>query len=313
MKIIYMGTPEFAVLPLVKLMEAGHDIAAVVTQPDKPKGRGNKVQYPAVKEKAIENNIFVLQPEKVKNNVEFLDQLKVINPDCIVVAAYGKILPKEVLDLPKYGCINIHGSLLPKYRGAAPIQWAVINGDEKTGITTMKMDVGLDTGDMIDKREVTIGKMTAGELHDALSQLGADLICETLSKLENGMAVNIKQNEAEATYAPMLSKQDGLIDFNKKPNQIESQVRGLNPWPIAYTMYKGIPMKVWETESLEEPNNLPSGTITSVSKEGIKVSAGGKTLLIKKIQFPNKKMVTVDEYLRGNQIETNIKLGIEVC
>lgn len=311
MKIVYMGTPDFAVPPLVRLIEEGHCVAAVVTQPDKPKGRGNRVQYSPVKEKAVENGISVLQPDKIKNNAEFLSQLKKISPECIVVAAYGKILPKEILDLPKYGCINIHGSLLPKYRGAAPIQWAVINGEAKTGITIMQMDTGLDTGDIIEKKEIEIGRMTAGELHDELSRLGADLLCETVLKLENGTAVKTRQNEAEATYAPMLTKQHGMIDFNKQPEEIECLIRGLNPWPVAYTMYKGMPMKVWEAEPVNERNDAPPGTITGASAQGIRVSAGGKTLLIKKIQFPNKKVMTADEYLRGNKIEENIRLEME--
>ena len=245
MKIVFMGTPDFSVPALEELAKV-HQVAAVVTQQDRPKGRGHKMQYTPVKEKALELNIPVYQPEKVKNP-EFVDILREINPDVIVVIAFGQILSKEILDLPKYGCINVHASLLPKYRGAAPIQWAVLDGEEKTGITTMYMEKGLDTGDMIDKAEVVLDeKETAGSLHDKLMVLGADLLLETLKKLEDGTAVRKKQNDEESCYAKMLSKDMGQIDFTKDAKEIECLIRGMNPWPSAYNFYNGKTLKIWD-------------------------------------------------------------------
>ncbi|NLK73512.1 MAG: methionyl-tRNA formyltransferase [Clostridiales bacterium] len=310
MKIVFMGTPEFAVEALISIVESGHDVCAVITQTDKPKGRGNKVQYQPVKEEALKRGLVVMQPEKVRDP-SFIEQLKKINPECIVVAAYGQILPKEILSIPKYGCVNIHASLLPKYRGAAPIHWAVINGEEKTGITIMQMDAGLDTGDMLLKEEVFINDRTAGELHDVLAQIGARLITEALEKMVNGTLVPHPQNDEEASYAPMLNKKTGAIDWKKTPLEIQQLVRGLNPWPMAYTIYEDTHMKVLEGEATDRNTDISEGTIIDVATSGIEVSAGGKIFIITKIQFPGKKAVDVAAFLRGNEIKKGVKLGME--
>lgn len=309
MKIVYMGTPEFAVPPLAKLCEKGYQVELVVTQPDKARDRGKKVQSPPVKEKAQECGIEVLQPEKIKENQEFIRKIREINPDLIVVAAYGKLLPVELLQIPKLGCINIHASLLPKYRGAAPIHRSVIGGEEKTGVTLMYMEEGLDTGDMIAARSTRIDRKTTSELHDELAEMGADLLVKTLPLIEDGVSGRTKQDDSKATYAPMIFKQDGLVDFSRSPEEIERLIRGLNSWPGAYTNYHGEPMKLWQAEALDEKANKPDGTVTGVSKQGIKVAAGGRTLLLTRIQTPGKKAMDVSEYLKGNRIETGEVLG----
>lgn len=309
MKIIYMGTPEFAVPPLQMLCDNGYQVVLVVTQPDKARDRGKKVQYTPVKEKALEHGIEVLQPETVKNNREFIDQIKGISPDLIIVAAYGRILPPELLQIPRLGCINIHASLLPKYRGAAPIHRSIIEGEEETGITLMYMEEGLDTGDMIASRSTEIGKKTTEELHDELSVLGGKLLIETLPEIANGTNSRIKQDDSKATYAPMVFKKDGLVDFNHTPEEIERLIRGFNSWPGAYTIYHGEPMKLWQAEVIHENENKPNGTVTDVSDQGIKVTAGGRSLLIKKIQMPGKKAMMVSEYLKGNKITIGEILG----
>lgn len=303
LKTVYMGTPEFAVPGLEALYESGNEIGYVVTQPDKARDRGKKVQFTPVKEKALSLGLEVLQPEKVKNNEEFLQTLREYEPDLIVVAAYGKILPKEIIDLPRLGCVNIHASLLPRWRGAAPMQWAIISGDEYTGITLMYMEEGLDTGDMIAKKTTPILKKTAFELHDEMARLGAALLSEELNNLETGNVQAEKQDESLMTYAPMIFKKDGEIDFSKAPKTIERLIRGMDSQPGAYTHYKGQVMKVWKAEALNETCDLEFGRITEVSKEGIKVSAGGGSLLITTIQMPGKKRVSVSEYLKGNTIE----------
>lgn len=309
MKIVYMGTPDFAVPPLQKLCENGYRVELVVTQPDKARDRGKKVQHPPVKEKALEFGIEVLQPEKIKGNVEFLGRIKAIDPDMIVVAAYGRLLPPELLQIPKLGCINIHASLLPKYRGAAPIHRSVINGEEKTGVTLMYMEEGLDTGDMIAARSIEIGRKTTAELHDELSAMGADLLVKTLPFIEMGINGRTKQDDSFATYAPMIGKEDELVDFSKTPEEIERLIRGLNSWPGAYTTYKGERMKLWGAEAIDEKTAKPDGTITGVTKSGIKVAAGGRILLLKRIQLQGKKAMDVSEYLIGNKIETGEVLG----
>jgi methionyl-tRNA formyltransferase len=309
MKIVYMGTPDFAVPPLQKLCENGHQVVLVVTQPDKARDRGKKVQYTPVKEKALEFGIEVVQPEKIRGNEEFLDRIKEIGPDMIVVAAYGRILPVELLQIPRLGCINIHASLLPKYRGAAPIHRSVINGEETTGVTLMYMAEGMDTGDMISARSIKIGRKTTAELHDELSVMGADLLVKTLPYIEIGINGRTKQDESLATYAPMIGKEDELVDFGRTPEEIERLIRGLNSWPGAYTTYKGERMKLWGADALDEKTNEPDGTITDVSKNGIKVAAGGRILLLKRIQLQGKKAMDVSEYLVGNKIETGEVLG----
>lgn len=300
-----MGTPDFSVPVLEKIIEAGHQVGYVVTQPDKAKNRGKKIQHTPVKEKAIENNLIVLQPEKVRGNVEFLDKLKEYNPDIIVVVAYGQLLPIEVLELPKFGCVNVHGSLLPKLRGASPIQQAIIQGEEKTGITIMQMAQGLDTGDMLTKVETTVDHKNATELQKELSELGAKLLVETLALIEDGKITPEKQDDEKSTYAKLIFKQDGKIDFSKSPMEIERLVRGFDPWPGAFCMYNDVQMKLWRTKPLEKKTNQPDGKILEVSNQGIEVSCGGGVLLIEELQVPGKKRVTVEDYLRGNKLEIN--------
>ncbi|MFV0516248.1 MAG: methionyl-tRNA formyltransferase [Aminipila sp.] len=303
LKTVYMGTPEFAVPGLEALYNSGHEIGFVVTQPDKARDRGKKVQFTPVKEKAVELGIEVIQPERVKGNEEFFKRLKDYNPDLIVVAAYGKILPIEIINLPPLGCINIHASLLPRWRGAAPMQRAIIEGDVYTGITLMYMEEGLDTGDMIAKKEVAILRKTAAQLHDQMAVLGAELLKEQLPKIVTGNIIREKQDESLATYANMIFKKDGKIDFSKTPEEIERLIRGLDSWPGAYTTYMGQVMKVWEADATDEKCSEPYGTIIDVSDKGIKVSAGGKVLIINTIQMPGKKRVAVKEFLKGNHLE----------
>lgn len=310
MKILFMGTPDFAVPCLEALIRNNHDVVSVITQPDRPKGRGKKVLPPPVKAKAAEHGINVFQPKKIKEKIN-IDTISEIDFDCIVVVAYGQILPKEILEMPEKGCINVHASLLPKYRGAAPINWSIINGESKTGITTMYMNEGLDTGDMILKEEINIDKnMTAGELHDILCKEGANVLIETLKLIEINKAPRTSQNECESSYASMLSKKTGLINWKNSSKDIYNLVRGLNPWPVAYTMYKGKKMKIWKCSLLEEKEiSNTYGEIIKVNKEGIYVSTGDGRLLIEQIQLPNSRKMTVDEYIRGNNIETGIVLG----
>ena len=278
MKIVFMGTPDFSVNALENIVKAGHDVVGVITQPDKPKGRGGKMQYTPVKEKALELGLDVYQPQRVKEP-EFIEKLKEMNPDAIVVIAFGQILPKEILDMPKYGCINVHASLLPKYRGAAPIQWAVIDGEKETGVTTMYMNEGLDTGDIIDKVVVPIDKKeTGGSLFDKLAIEGGKLILKTLIELENGTAVRTPQDDSKSNYAGMINKQLGKIDFNKSANEIERLIRGLNPWPSAYTKMDGKTLKIWDADVDDSENDSAPGTINEVGKDFIRVATGREAL-----------------------------------
>lgn len=308
MKIVFMGTPDFSVPALEELAKV-HQVAAVVTQQDRPKGRGHKMQYTPVKEKALELNIPVYQPEKVKNP-EFVDILREINPDVIVVIAFGQILSKEILDLPKYGCINVHASLLPKYRGAAPIQWAVIDGEEETGVTTMYMAEGLDTGDVIDTAVIKLDeKETGGSLFDKLAIEGGKLIVETLSKLENGTATRTPQDDEKSSYAGKITKELGQIDFTKPAVTIERLIRGLNPCPSAYTTLDGKAMKVWDA-TVEEGNVTEQpGEIVEIAKHYIKVATGENYLKINEIQLAGKKRMPMDAFLNGYSIKENI-LGV---
>ena len=309
MKIVFMGTPDIAVGCLQKIIDEKHEILGVVTQPDKPVGRGKKLGMPPVKELALKYDIPVYQPVKARDE-EFVKVLKDLNPDLIVVVAFGQILPKSILDIPKFGCVNVHVSLLPKYRGAAPINWVIINGEEKTGVTTMYMDEGLDTGDMILTEEFALDdEITAGELHDIMKEEGAKVLKETIDLIEKGEAPRIKQNHDEFTYAPMMSKSLGQIDYSKSAKDIHNLVRGVNPWPSAYTTYDNQTMKVWKTKVLSETSDKEPGTIISVDKEGIKVSTKDNVILIKEIQMPGKKRVLVEEYIKGNSIEANKILG----
>ena len=308
MKVVFMGTPEFAVPTLQALIDH-HQVAAVVTQPDRQRGRGKKVQFSPVKEKAAEYKIPVLQPEKARDE-EFIQELETIAPDVIVVVAYGQILQERILNLPKYGCINVHGSLLPKYRGAAPIQWAVLNGEEKTGITTMYMEKGLDTGDMIDKAEVVLDpKETAGSLHDKLMNLGADLLLETLDKLEKGTIVRTKQDDSQSCYAKMLSKEMGRMDFSRAAKELEQWIRGMNPWPSAYTTMNGKTLKIWDADVVSYEGSEEPGTVVKVTKDTIIVAAGEGALALKEIQLAGKKRMPVQAFLLGSSVETGIRLG----
>lgn len=312
MKIVFMGTPDFAEASLQALIDANYNIEAVVTNPDRPKGRGMKMLYSPVKELAVSKNIPVFQPEKVRNNIEFIEKIKSINPDVICVVAYGKILPKEILEIPKYGCINVHASLLPKYRGAAPIQWAVLNGDQETGITTMYMDIGMDTGDMILTQKVQIGENeTTGELWERLSKIGGNLLVETLNQIEKGIAPRIPQ-EGEYTMAPMLEKEMSKIDWeNKTAEEIKNLVRGLNPIMGAYTFLNGKKIKFWKVEvanniGYDEENikMIKNGTVLiSDQKDGIFIKTKKGILRVLEIQGENAKKMSIQDYLRGNKIE----------
>ncbi len=308
MKIVFMGTPDFAVPSLEALIKE-FEVKAVVTQPDRPKGRGKSLAMSPVKEVALKHNIEVYQPEKIRKNQETIDKIKAIEPDFIVVVAFGQILPKEVLEIPRYGCINLHGSLLPRFRGAAPIHYSIMAGDKVSGNTTMLMDVGLDTGDMLLKNTVEITeKMTAGELYEILKETGAPLLIETLKKLYNNEVIPEKQNDDLSCYAHMLNRDMANIDWNKSAQEVHNFIRGLNPFPIAYSYYEDKMMKVLESEVLTEKSTKTPGTILKVDKKGMRISTKDGILLAKKIQFPNKKAMKVSEYIKGNSIEENIVL-----
>ena len=296
-----MGTPDFAVPALERLHREGHEILFVVTQPDAVRDRGKKVKFSPVKEKALELGLEVRQPQRLRKDAEFLEQLREAAPDVIAVAAYGQILPKEVLDIPPLGCINIHGSLLPRFRGAAPIQRAIIEGDEETGVTIMYMAEGVDTGDMLAKRSTPIDHKTGQQLHDELAVMGADLLAETLPRLKTLKAE--KQDDSKATYAPMISKAEGHIDFSRSPVEIERLIRAFDPWPGTYAMYGDRMMKIWEAEDGGRTSDAPFGTVIGTDADAIEIAAGGRVLRVTRIQMPGKKRVAVGEYLKGNSIE----------
>lgn len=307
MNIVFMGTPDFAVPSLEELIKY-HDVKAVFTQPDRPKGRGKKLAFSAVKEIAVKYDIPVYQPVKLKEEPEMIDMLKKMEIDFIIVVAFGQILTKEVLDIPKYGCINLHGSLLPMYRGAAPIQWAVINGEKESGNTTMLMNEGLDTGDMLLTQKVTITKeMTSGELYDILKVQGSKLLLETIEKVSKNEIIPIKQ-EGETCYAKMLDKNLAVIDWNNSAESIHNLIRGLNPWPIAFTTYEGQKMKIFKSKVIDDKKYKEVGKIIKVSKSGIEVSTSSGTLLIEMIQFPNGKPLEVKQYINGHSIKEGITL-----
>ena len=303
MRLIFMGTPDFAVGTLEALIEAGHEVALVVTQPDKPRGRSKKLQYPPVKEAALAHNIEVFQPKRVRE-AESIEYLKKYQPDCIVVVAFGQILPKEILEMPKYCCVNVHASLLPKYRGAAPIQWAVINGEKVSGVTTMRMDEGLDTGDMILKTEIPLDqKETGGSLHDKLAEAGAKLCVETLKCLEDKTATWEPQGESTTAYAKMLDKNLGNINWNDPAVQIERLIRGLNPWPSAYTHWNDKVIKLWQADVVEDNTDQEAGTIVKVEKDSFYVQTGEGLLKIEELQLQGKKRMDAGAFLRGNHLE----------
>lgn len=308
MRIIFMGTPDFAVGTLNKLVERGHQVILAVTQPDKPKGRGKAAACPPVKEAAMAMGIPVYQPVRVRQP-ECIEYLRQYEADCIVVVAFGQILPKEILDMPRYGCVNVHASLLPQYRGAAPIQWAVINGEKETGVTTMLMDTGLDTGDMLMKAVVPVDeKETGGSLFEKLSRVGADLLVKTLDALEDGTAVRTPQ-EGESSYAKMIRKELGDIDWMKDAAQIERLVRGLNPWPSAYTRLNGKILKIWEAAVIEEDSAEEPGTVVSAAPEELRVQTGRGQLSLQTVQLEGKKRMDIQAFLRGVRIQAGIRLG----
>ena len=320
LNVVFMGTPDFAVESLKRLDEAGHNIIGVVTNIDKPKGRGMKLIPSPVKEYAVERGFKVFQPLKVRKNPEFIEELKSLNPDVICVVAYGKILPQELLEIPRLGCINVHGSLLPKYRGAAPIQWAVLNGEKTTGITTMYMDVGMDTGDMILKQEVEIGdNETTGELWERLSKIGGKLLVDTLDLIEKGKAPREKQSDYY-TLAPMLDKEMAKIDWeNKSANEIKNLVRGLNPIMGAYSLLEGKKVKFWKVDALDDAklyelfpelkeyeykmkNVMPGTVLFSDSKKGLYIKAKDGIIKVIELQAENAKKMNASDFLRGNAI-----------
>ncbi|OKZ60442.1 MAG: methionyl-tRNA formyltransferase [Clostridium sp. CAG:354_28_25] len=330
LKILFMGTPDFAQESLKSIYDAGFEIIGVVTNPDKPKGRGMKLAYSPVKEYALEKNLKIYQPIKIRNNTEFLDEIRTLAPDVICVVAYGKILPKEILEIPKLGCINVHGSLLPKYRGAAPIQWAVLNGEKITGITTMYMNEGMDTGDMILKEEVEIGpEETTGDLWQKLTKIGGEILVKTLKLIEEGKAPREKQTE-EATLAPMLNKEMALIDWeNSDANKIHNLIRGLNPIMGAYSYIDGKKIKFWKSKVLTKEeffsyktefeeyeakfNNLVPGTILIADdKDGLYIKANGGVLKILEIQGENAKRMPTADFLRGNHLIAGMIFSKEI-
>ena len=307
MKVVFMRTPDFAVNTLAAIIEAGHEVAAVVTQPDKARGRSGELKMPPVKELAVEHNLKVYQPVKIKDS-DMEEVLREINPDVIVVVAFGQILPKSILELPKYGCVNVHASLLPKYRGAAPIQWAVIDGEEYSGVTTMQMDVGVDTGDMLMVEKYKLAEdETGGSLFERLAVLGAKLLVKTLDGLEKGTIIPVKQGEG-ATHAAKLDKQTGLIDFSKSAVEIERLIRGLNPWPSAYTGLNGKTIKIWKA-SVDKDGKAGAGEIYSVDKNSFSVGTAEGGLVITEVQLEGKKRMSVHDFLLGTNIETGTILG----
>lgn len=313
MRVVFMGTPDFSVGTLRELVKAGHEVVGVVSQPDKPKGRGKSLMPTPVKEAALELGLPVYQPKKVREP-EFIEILRKLEPEVIVVVAFGQIIPQEILDLPPYGCINVHASLLPKYREAAPIQWAVIDGEPQSGVTIMKMDAGLDTGDMITKVVVPIAEEeTGGSLFDKLSAAGARLLVDTLPSLTNGTAVYEKQPEESPTpYAAMIQKQMGNIDWNRPAVEIERLVRGLNPWPSAYTKLKGKTLKIWKAQVIEESENdaaLAPGTVIQADTHGLYVKTGQDILNITELQLEGKKRMDTPAFLRGYTVETGSVLS----
>ncbi len=303
MKIIFMGTPDFSVGTLEALVAAGHEVVLAVTQPDKPKGRGKEMQFTPVKECAMKHQIPVYQPRRIRE-AECVEELRKYNADIMVVVAFGQILPKEILEMTPYGCVNVHASLLPKYRGAAPIQWAILDGEDVTGVTTMQMNEGLDTGDMLLKTEIPIEeKETGGSLHDKLSFAGATLCVETLKCLEEGSITPIPQGDSPTSYAKMLDKQLGNIDWSQDAVQIERLIRGLNPWPSAYTNWNGKVMKLWDAKVVEESTSFAPGTIAKVEKDAFYVQTGKGVLQISELQIPGKKRMDAGSFMRGYQVQ----------
>ena len=317
MKIVFMGTPDFAVPSLKKMIEK-YNVSAIVTQPDKPSGRGKKVSISPIKEVGLSNKMPIFQPEKIRTDSVIINKLKELKPDFIIVVAYGQILTKEILDIPRLGCICLHASLLPMYRGSAPINWCLINGEIKTGNTTILMDTGIDTGDMLMRSEVEISEsMTAGELYNLLKINGAELLEETINGIIAGKICGVKQPNDGSSYVKMLNKQIAKIDWNDSSTNIHNLIRGLsswpykniNSWPTAYTYYKDIPFKIFKSKSLEANIIDPPGYIIDANDEGIKVATKNGILIIEILQFPGGKPLEVKEFLKGNKIEKGIILS----
>lgn len=315
MKLIFMGTPDFSASILEDIIKSGHEVIAVVTQPDKQKGRGHEVSFTPVKELALKYDIEVLQPVKVREP-EFIAKLKGLAPDVIVVAAFGQILPKDLLDMPPLGCINVHFSLLPKYRGAAPIQYSIINGEKETGITIMYMDEGIDTGDIILQRAIPIEKEeTAGSLFDKMAVLGGELIIEALQQLGEGKAVRTPQNHEVATYYKMINKEMGRLDFHQSAEGLERLIRGLSPWPSAYTYLDGKTLKLWragvepEAAGAKEALESQPGEIAQLRKDALVIKTGDGFLVVKELQLEGKKRMAADAFLRGYPVTVGTKLG----
>lgn len=310
MRIVFMGTPDFAVGTLEKLVEAGHEIVGVVTQPDKPKGRSMVMQPTPVKEVALKHGLPVFQPKRVREP-EFQDVLEGLAPEAIIVVAFGQIIPDRILNLPKYGCINVHASLLPKYRGAAPIQWAVIDGEKTAGVTIMKMDAGLDTGDMYAVAEIPLAAdETGGSLFDKLSELGAQLLVDSLPKIVSGELQGVPQPaESPNAYARMITKEDGKVDWTKPAVELECRIRGLIPWPGAFSRLNGKNLKIWKTEVLEQDSDLEPGQVVAAGKGGLVVQTGKGQLRITDLQLEGKKRMEADAFLRGYSVEPGTRLG----
>jgi methionyl-tRNA formyltransferase len=309
MRLIFMGTPEFALPSLNALHHSEHTLLAVVTQPDRPKGRGGHLAPPPAKLMAERFGLSVLQPTKMKDPA-FLESLRALKPDLIVVVAFGRILPPEVLDLPARGCVNVHASLLPRYRGAAPIQWAIINGDSESGVTTIRMDPGMDTGDiLLTEKETILPEDTAGSLSARLAERGADLLLRTLKGIENGEILPVPQDHSQATLAPLLEKEAGEIDWADPAIGIQNRIRGLSPWPGAYTYYNDERWRIWKTAVIDPSAEKPPGTIVTVDPEGLRVATGMGTLEILELQPANRRRMTAPEFLAGHSIEPGSVLG----
>ncbi len=310
MKIVFMGTPDYAATALEAILQAGYEVTGVVCQPDKPKGRSGALAACPVKECALKYNLPVFQPERIKRP-EAVAELKKFPADVFVVAAFGQILSEEILTMPKYGCINIHASLLPKYRGAAPIQWCIVDGEKETGVTIMQMDAGIDTGDILFTKKVEITEEeTGGSLFDKLSQAGAELIVEALPKIEAGEVNPVKQDEALSNYARMLKKEDGRINWKRPAEEIGRQVRGMDPWPSAYTYYKGKQFKIWKAQAVDGgTEGLQPGTIAQIEKQGIWIACGSGMLQVTEAQLEGKKRMSAADLMNGRSLEMNERLG----
>lgn len=309
MKIVFMGTPDLAVTILDAIVHSDHQVVAVVTREDKPKGRGKELAFPPVKDYALSHDLPVFQPEKIKTE-EAVQYLRTLDADIFVVAAYGQILSREILSIPKYGCINVHTSLLPKYRGSSPIQWAIIEGEKETGVTIMQMDEGMDTGDILFTQTIAIDPdETGGSLHDKLADLGAQMIVPALNAIEAGDVHPVKQDDTRATYTKMLSKKMGFIHFDRSADEIARLVRGLDPWPSAFTLYQGKILKIWKAKPFREVSSKTPGTVLRVDQEAIYVDTGNGVLQITELQLEGKKRLQAKEFLLGCKIQAGDILG----